>query len=239
MAKIVPMQKKDSSFISGLPLAAFLQMLEQERQTCSLIITSDNKQGTLFIEDGELIDAATDDLGGIEAANVIISWKDATIEMTDSEDRTRKIDAPLTHILLQSAIKQDEASAPPQSKTASSEKPAVVTLDDNPGMGRLINAIKSIPGVCHYYLLNRQGEMLVQSSQNWKMGDFIAYCIVSGSQIRKKLNAKGPSRILITLKTGQVLLIFSGVGMIIALLLKENISADNVLEQLRPALKTD
>ncbi len=237
MAKIVPMQKKDSSFISGLPLAAFLQMLEQERQTCSLLITSDDKHGTLFIEDGELIDAATNDLGGIEAANVIISWKDTTIEMTDIEERPRKINAPLTHILLQSAIKQDEAvaSSPPPQQAGRQVKQE----EANPAVPRLIDAIKGISGVRHYYLLNRQGEMIVQSSQNGKMGDFIAYCIVSGSQIRKKLNAKGPSRILISLKTGQVLLIFSGVGMIIALLLKENISADNVLEQLRPVLKTD
>jgi hypothetical protein len=81
--------------------------------------------------------------------------------------------------------------------------------------------------------------MITQSSQNWKMGDFIAYCLVTGSQIRKNLNAKGPSRILLSLKTGHSLLIFSGAGMIIGLQLNHNVSADNVLEQLKPALRTE
>jgi hypothetical protein len=234
MAKIVSMQKKDSNFVSGLPLTAFLQMLEQEQQTCSLFVNSENKTGILFIKEGELIDAVTDDVIGIEAANIILSWKDTTIEMTDAEERTRKIHSPLTHIILQASVKQDEELSNTPQQPAKS----------NPGSPKsrislLIEKFQSIAGIRQYYLLNLQGEMITQSSQNWKMGDFIAYCILTGSQIRKNLNAKGPSRILLSLKTGQNLLIFSGAGMIIGLLLNQNVSVDNVLEQLKPALRTE
>ncbi|MBI5593800.1 MAG: DUF4388 domain-containing protein [Deltaproteobacteria bacterium] len=231
MAKIVSMQKKDSNFVSGLPLTAFLQMLEQEQQTCSLFVSAEDKSGILFIKEGELIDAVADDVIGIEAANIILSWKDATIEMTDAEERTRKIHTPLTHIILQAAVKQDEAlSGTPQQITEPK------TQSPKSKVSRLIEKFQSIAGIRQYYLLNLQGEMIIQSGQNWKMGDFIAYCILTGSQIRKNLNAKGPSRILLSLKTGQNLLIFSGAGMIIGLLLNQNVSADNILEQLKPAL---
>jgi len=232
MAKIVSMQKKDSNFVSGLPLTAFLQMLEQEQQTCSLFVSAEDKSGILFIKEGELIDAVADDVIGIDAANIILSWKDATIEMTDAEERTRKINTPLTHIILQAAVKQDE-------DMSSAQEPSAGSKSESPKsrISLLVEKIQSIPGVRQYYLLNPQGEMITQSSQNWKMGDFIAYCIVTGSQIRKNLNAKGPSRILLTLKTGQNLLIFSGAGLIIGLLLNQNVSADNVLEQLKPALR--
>jgi hypothetical protein len=232
MAKIVSMQKKDSNFVSGLPLTAFLQMLEQEQQTCSLFVSAEDKSGILFIKEGELIDAVADDVIGIDAANIILSWKDATIEMTDAEERTRKINTPLTHIILQAAVKQDE-------DMSSAQEPSAGSKSESPKsrLSLLVEKIQSIPGVRQYYLLNPQGEMITQSSQNWKMGDFIAYCIVTGSQIRKNLNAKGPSRILLTLKTGQNLLIFSGAGLIIGLLLNQNVSADNVLEQLKPALR--
>ncbi|MCX5881717.1 MAG: DUF4388 domain-containing protein [Deltaproteobacteria bacterium] len=234
MAKIVSMQKKDSNFVSGLPLTAFLQMLEQEQQTCSLFVSSEGKSGILFIKEGELIDAVADDVIGIEAANIILSWKDSTIEMTDSEERVRNINTPLTHIILQAAVKQDEAlySPPQQAAESNAESPTS-------RISRLVEKFKSIAGIRQYYLLNLQGEMIIQSSQNWKMGDFIAYCIVTGSQIRKNLNTKGPSRILLTLKTGQNLMIFSGAGMIIGLLLNQNVSADNILEQLKSVLRIE
>ncbi|MFH0998631.1 MAG: DUF4388 domain-containing protein [Pseudomonadota bacterium] len=234
MAKIVSMQKKDSNFVSGLPLTAFLQMLEQEQQTCSLFVSAEDKSGILFIKEGELIDAVADDVIGIEAANIILSWKEATIEMTDAEERTRKIHTPLTHLILQAAVKQDEAlSGTPQQATESkAESP-------KSRISRLVEKFQSVAGIRQYYLLNLQGEMITQSSQNWKMGDFIAYCILTGSQIRKNINAKGPSRILLSLKTGQNLLIFSGAGMIIGLLLNQNVSVDNVLDQLKSVLRTE
>ena len=131
MAKIVSMQKKDSNFVSGLPLTAFLQMLEQEQQTCSLFVSAEDKSGILFIKEGELIDAVADDVIGIEAANIILSWKDATIEMTDAEERTRKINTPLTHIILQATVKQDEAlSSTPQQ--AAESKPESPEIEDIP-----------------------------------------------------------------------------------------------------------
>ena len=233
MAKIVSMQKKDSNLLSGLPLTSFLHILEQDQQTCSLIVSAEDNSGILYVKEGELIDAATADNIGIEAANIILSWKDATIEMTDSEERPRKINTPLTQIILQATVNQDEALSGSLQKTA---EPKPETPESK--IPRLIEMIQSIEGIQEYYLLNLQCEMITQSSRNWKMKDFIAYCLVTGRQIRKNLNAKGPSRILLTLKTGQSLLIFSGAGMIIGLLLNQNVSSDNVLEQLKPALRT-
>ncbi len=233
MAKIVSMQKKDSNILSGLPLTSFLNILEQDQQTCSLIVRTEDGSGVLFIKEGELIDAEAGDKIGVEAANIILSWKDTTIEMTDSEERTRKINTPLSQVMLQATVNQDEAkfSAPQQAAESKPQSP-------ESGIPRLIEKFQSIAGIHHYYLLNLKGEMITQSSKNWKMGDFIAYCLVTGSQIRKNLNAKGPSRILLTLKTGHSLLIFSGAGMIIGLQLNQNVSVDNVLEQLNPALRT-
>jgi hypothetical protein len=233
MAKIVSMQKKDSNFLSGLPITSFLHILEQDQQTCSLIVSAEDKRGVLFIKEGELIDAVVDDDIGIEAANIILSWKDATIEMADAEERPRKINTPLTQIVLQATVNQDEALSSTPQQAAESKPESTESR-----ISRLIEKFQSIAGIHQYYLLNLQGEMITQSSQNWKMGDFIAYCLVTGSQIRKNLNAKGPSRIHLSLKTGQSLLIFSGAGMIIGLLLNQNVSADNVLEQLKPAQRT-
>jgi hypothetical protein len=233
MAKIVSMQKKDGNFLSGLPLASFLQILDQDQQTCSLIVSAEDKRGILFIKEGVIIDAEAGDDTGIEAANIILSWKGATIEMTDFEDRPRRVNTPLTQILLQASVNHDEAP-PGTPQQAVEPKPESQELK----ISRLIEKFQSIDGIREYYLLNLQGEMIFQSNQNWKMGDFIAYCLVTGRQIRKNLNARGPSRILLSLKTGHSLLIFSGAGMIIGLLLNQNVSSENVIAQLKSDLRT-
>ena len=78
--------------------------------------------------------------------------------------------------------------------------------------------------------------MITQSSKNQKIGDFITYCIVSGIQIRKCLDAKGPHRIRLIMENNEVLLILPGAGMIIGLLLDEHASISDVTARLRPAL---
>ena len=43
--------------IGGVSLASFLQMLEQERKTCTLVVESDEQSGRLYFDAGDLIDA--------------------------------------------------------------------------------------------------------------------------------------------------------------------------------------
>ena len=231
MGKIVSIQKKDSNTLSGLPLTSLLHILEQDHQTCTLIVSKEDNRGVLFFKDGELIDAEVEDKIGIEAANIILSWKEATIEMTDFEERDRKINTPLTQVMLQATVNRDEALANTPQQTAESKPESHEML-----LSRIIEKFQSIDGIHEYYLLNLQAEMITQSDQNWKMRDFIAYCLVTGRQIRINLNAKGPSRILLSMKTGHSLLIFSAAGMIIGLLLNQNISSDNILMQLKSDL---
>jgi len=78
--------------------------------------------------------------------------------------------------------------------------------------------------------------MIAQSSKNTKIPDFITYSVVSGIQMRKALDAKGPHRIQLTLENGEVLLIFPGAGMIIGLQLSSEASASAVTARLRSVL---
>jgi len=88
----------------------------------------------------------------------------------------------------------------------------------------------------HYFILNRQGKVITQSSRNQKVGDFITYCVVSGIQMRKVLKVKGPHRIHMVLDNGDSMLIVPGGGMIIGLLLDENGSPAAVTSGLRQAI---
>ena len=151
----------------------------------------------------------------------------------------RRIHLPLAHILLDSAKQLDEEQpdiVAERNREHDLRAPAGGDHVD-PALREVIQTITSVIGVKHYFLLNRRGKMITQSSRQRKMGDFITYCIVSGIQMRKVLDVKGPNRIHLVLENGETLLIIPGAGVIIGLLLDENASVDEVSGQLGPALK--
>lgn len=227
-----------SGVLGGVSLSSFLQMLEQERKSCTLIVHADGREGRFYFDQGDLLDAQYAEEVGERAAYMILSWQQPTFSVTGPEDRMHRIRLPLAHILLNFAKIRDEegheAAAEEEEGAAGFREDAAILAD--PGVRRLVDTIVVIPGVKHYYLLNRQGQVLTQSSRTLKLGDFITYCIVSGIQMRKVLQAKGPNRIQLVLESGETLLIIPGAGMIIGLLLDEFASANEVAELLRPVL---
>ncbi len=231
--------------IGGVSLASFLQMLEQERKSCTLVVSCDDRSGCFYFDEGVLIDACCDDQVGEEAAFTLLSWKDTSFGVTDPEDRLQRIRQPLAHLLLTAATRHDERKfAEQQGQVAEGERSAqpeerprvMADIRGNPALRRLVESIIAIPSVKHYYILNRQGKVITQSSRNQKMGDFITYCVVSGIQMRKVLEVKGPHRIHMVLDNGDSMLIVPGGGMIIGLQLDENGSAAEVTAGLRQAI---
>lgn len=226
---------------SGVSLPSFLQMLEQESKSCTLVVQSGDQTGYFYFEEGELIDAVFKDEFGVEAAHSILQLSSPSFTMAMPEDRMRRIHLPLAHILLDSAKRIDEEKGG-EEEGASSDADPSLQFDDsiiqhNPFLRNLVETIVGIAGIRHFYFLDRQGKVITQSSRKQKLGDFITYCIVSGIQMRKILDTKGPNRIHLNLDSGETLLIIPGAGMIIGLLLEESASVNDVAEKLRPALR--
>lgn len=229
---------QEGGMFSGVSLPSFLQMLEQERKTCTLKVHSEGREGSFYFDGGELIDAQYGDKVGESAVYSILSWNHPAFNVTNAEDRMHRIRLPLAHILLDFAKRKDEEGEGEEAVSIREESgPQVNTsMPRDPVGRRLVETITSIAGVKHYYLLNRQGQVITQSSKTLKLGDFITYCIVSGIQMRKLLNAKGPHRIQLVLENGETLLIIPGAGMIIGLLLEEFSSVNEIADRLRSAL---
>lgn len=224
----------------GVSLPSFLQMLEQERKSCTLVVNSAGKSGSFYFEDGVLIDAVYGDKMGLEAAHSILLWKNPGFTVGMPEDRMRRIELPLAHILLDSAKRMDEENGDVEEEITQNDwrdfQQHDAIIQSDPVLKQLVQTLSSISTVKHYFFLDRQGKVITQSSRKQKLGDFITYCIVSGIQMRKILDAKGPNRIHLNLDNGEILLIIPGAGMIIGLLLNENASVSDVTEQLRPVL---
>lgn len=228
--------KQVDGHIGGVSLASFLQMLEQERKSCTLRVASGKVSGSFFFEEGDLIDAECKDVVGQEAVYILLSLDNPSFSVTEVEDRLHRITRPLAHLLLNAATRIDEKTHENQTMKMQNGPAGAVNVQANPVLKRLVETIVDIAGIKHYYLLNRQGKMITQSSKNQKIGDFITYCILSGIQIRKSLDVKGPHRIRLVMDNNDVLLILPGAGMIIGLLLDEHASIADVTARLRPAL---
>ena len=230
---------QQGSSYGGVSLPSFLQMLEQERKSCTLHVNSEGRSGSFYFEDGELVDAVFDEQLGMDAAHSILLWSSPTFKVGMPEDKMRRIQRPLAHLLLDSAKRMDEEHGETEEEsqdTAHSFQIDESIIKSDPLLQKLVDTITTISGVRHFYFLDRQGKVITQSSRKQKLGDFITYCIVSGIQMRKILNAKGPNRIHLNLDNDETLLIIPGAGLIIGLLLDEFASVNDVTEQLRPAL---
>ncbi len=244
--------------ITGVSLPSFLQVLELEKNSCLINVASGENKGVLYLKDGNLIDAETEFNVGLEAVYSVCSWEDPIIQVGTFYDRMRRIHKTLTHILLDVARKKDETkaspadqeniSAPqfsevtPRSQVKNNNTSVAADISENvrqkfPAVGRCLDILSTVPGLRHYFFLNRHGRVIIQSSDNRKIADFITYCVITGLQMGEQLEVKGPQMVLLTMEDYEELLIIPKGGMIIGLLLEENIYVPDVINQLQPVLK--
>jgi CheY-like chemotaxis protein len=157
------------SFIRGITLATFLQLINVEKKNCTLKIASSPSPAYLFVADGELIDAEYANMKGLEAALEVVSWCDAEIEMDGICRRQNDVvNMPLSHLLIEAfrikdeaaeELKRDGAKVPDDNDNA--EAKAVAENSDSPQQQSvtspigekagsstpLINELKELPGV--------------------------------------------------------------------------------------------
>ncbi len=95
--------------IRGISLPSFLQLVEMEKKTCTLRVTSEDKTGSLYFTKGEIFDAEAKDLKNEEAAYELLSWERPEIKIEDYNKRTKKeIKQPLMNILMEGLKVKDE-----------------------------------------------------------------------------------------------------------------------------------
>jgi DNA-binding response OmpR family regulator len=103
---------ESNSFIRGITLATFLQLVHMERKTCTLKIRTNKQTGYLFLILGELFDAKTADQIGESAALNILSWDNTEIEMDNSCRKTEKNIVSSLEFLLMEAFRIKDENGP-------------------------------------------------------------------------------------------------------------------------------
>jgi len=113
-------ERVDRGLIEGIPLSGVLQLVEAERRSCRVVVTSGRRRGHLDFESGRLINAFSDDFGaeGEAAAYDILGWSDTAIAFEPLPANVRRlIHTPMQLLLVELAAAQDRdadlGEAPP------------------------------------------------------------------------------------------------------------------------------
>ncbi len=118
--------------VDGVGLSSFLQLLEMESKTCTLSIISkeSNKTGTLYMVDGVLIAAETENKKNEAAAYEVLAWENAKIHIVYSVGKKgQKINQSLMNILMEGAKQKDEKEGKEPSAPASNDDAEATTLE--------------------------------------------------------------------------------------------------------------
>ncbi len=156
----------DTSYLRGITLPAFLQLVEIERKTCTLKITSNGVNGFLCFREGELLEAATKTERGESAAYSILSWDDVAIEINSICKATRNnVGKSLNHILMEGFRLKDErkrAAAPADGKEpAKAERADSKRKEDRmTSIRTILDEFTKLQGVSAVCLVGRDGFLL-------------------------------------------------------------------------------
>ncbi len=104
--------------ISGISLASFLQLMEMEKKTCTIKVSSGEKTGNLYFRQGQLINAATSELKGLKAAYEMLTWDKILISVEGiCRKREKEIKTPLMNVLMEGLKIRDEKESEKKQKT--------------------------------------------------------------------------------------------------------------------------
>jgi YesN/AraC family two-component response regulator len=135
--------KKDS--ISGMSLAAILQVLEMEQRTGVLTIKTDKTNGRIFFKEGRVVDVEAEGLSAEEALGDLLDestkHKEISIEYLNHR-RTEKINKSLTEILLEASKLIDEDKTKKEEIKTDDQEAEIVEKVENAQLNELIESLK-------------------------------------------------------------------------------------------------
>ena len=240
--------------VSGISLPSFLQLLELDHKTCTIMAKAGGRTGLLFFHDGSLINAYAEPLSGLDAAFEIISWDHAEIEIHNfCQNRKRTIEAPLGFILIEGARLSDEraeqrqAGGAPEGAVQTEEMDRVDDLDfataplpppgaiqENMGTGEtasLEDKLAAVHGVNRVVVTAKDGSTVAERNiDNNEFKPFITYVAMAADKIGGILGYDAlPSCIIMTQERGEMLLVVPGKDLSVGVEMQPGVSPDKIV----------
>ncbi len=152
--------------VENITLASFLQLLEMERKTCALGVSSHGFQGFLYLREGRLVGAETAGLDGQAAALEIVTWEHADIEISEHVPPFHpEIEATLRFLLMEGMRLKDERQGampsspppPPAPPTKVATAPRGPVLDLGLAFAEIMKSGQAIKGSQGILLVDTEG----------------------------------------------------------------------------------
>lgn len=149
-----PIEDADAGFagtLKNIQLNDLIQMCCLSASSLCMRVTKENRLGTIFIVDGEIIHAACDDMVGEEAFYRILGWQTGSFESIEvSSTPHRTIQKNYHFLIMEAARRADEQS---QSRTdvtddsiaavedVADDRLRVLIVDDSPMMRKILSSM--------------------------------------------------------------------------------------------------
>ena len=104
-------RESEGGALHGFSIGVFVQLIEAEEKTCTIRVTDhgSGERGVLFFRNGDLLDARTNSLNGMDAAYEILSWEDVSFSIQNScAKHDKRVEGDLQGILLEAMRRKDE-----------------------------------------------------------------------------------------------------------------------------------
>jgi len=101
------LRQQRQSLVRGISLMTFLQMLEFERKTCTVVVSHGGYVGELCFKGGRLVQARFDRLEGKEAFFEILSMPEHNLRILDKCEAEPQISSSLSGLLLEWSVRED------------------------------------------------------------------------------------------------------------------------------------
>ncbi|PIE58173.1 MAG: hypothetical protein CSA33_04485 [Desulfobulbus propionicus] len=176
------LEKESKSYIQGIPLAAFLQLLQIEKKSCTLKVNADDRVGYIFFLEGNLIDAEYENYTGEVAASHIVCWENAGIELdTTNYKKDGPIDITLEALLLRAHYQKDEGAQGRDNTTRLGEADGSLpdsrqekssTDDDGIDWELFSKKMRAHTAVADFLLFDQRGKVDLPGADNMDVDEF-------------------------------------------------------------------
>lgn len=219
--------------VTGISLTSFLQLLSWEKKSSAVHVSSEGKEGTLYVEAGKLIDAEAASDTGLKAFFSIHGWPAPIIQLSPLVSRPPRIDLSLTQLLLEASKRQDESlSAVPGNKELPHTEEQELPLPDD-DRTRIITLLIQIPEILHCSLMDRNGRVIAQSSHRPKFQSPFRYALLAGSQIQNILGGSEAQYIQLNDASNEILLLVPEHDRVLGFHLRKAVPIRDLIDRIR------
>jgi two-component system, chemotaxis family, protein-glutamate methylesterase/glutaminase len=204
--------RKQSGFagtLKNLQLIDIIQLCCLSVSTLAINVTKEQNEGTIYIQNGEVVHAHQSTSTGMDAFYTIMGWDSGIFETFDVDEAPeRTIHEHYQFLLMEASRRIDETTQPSKKEAAHlyEKKLRVLIVDDSPIMTKILSSVYTARGDIEIAGIARNGEQAIAMIDKTKP-DLITLDVnmpvMDGSTALKHIMIKKPCPVVVMSSLGE------------------------------------